>query len=111
MSCVCCCVLAAVHKECRPGALSVGNAMTDSSTSLLLLYFTRWRAGVLSLALPISVLGTNFTAAWLDAREAGRRRAVRPSPALSALEERLATHATNTGAFASWPHARCDELA
>lgn len=61
------------------------------------------------LALPISVLGTNFTNAWLDHKNSERKnRGARVSAHLQKLDMQLITHLTNMGKHTSFmpcPHA------
>ena len=54
-------------------------------------------AGILSLALPISVLGSNFTSAWLSQKD-GQKASSRPqAPRIVEMDEQLSTHVNNMG--------------
>lgn len=54
-------------------------------------------AGIVSLALPISVLGTNFTTAWLDSKDGDQKQGRRAPPCVEELDEKVALHFANAG--------------
>lgn len=57
--------------------------------------------GILTLGLPISVLGTNFATAWVETKmkgQGGGGAKVVVAPDVAVMMEQLVTHTANTGA-------------